>query len=219
MKIKRNSRGFAHHFIIPVLAVFAVGVIGLVTLNLSSASSRDYTVSRCKSIGTIRTGSKGSCVRVLQKSLNHWGKTSHLTVDGLFGGNTRRAVIAFQKSKHLKLVDGVVGSATWGALKPYSVTYTLPASKPKSNASGSSAKVSIAKCSWNAGSDKYSCTKQSVTKNGNVYDSIVKGYKTAENACEATRLSNLPDHLRGAAAAQIQRQCTMQLDAAKIKAS
>ena len=134
MNNKMKNKGFSHHFILPVLAVIAVAAIGMTTLHMSSAatSGTTYTVTRCKSIGTIRTGSKGSCVRVLQKSLNKWGKTNHLTVDGMFGGATRNAVKSFQKAKSLK-ADGVVGSATWGALKPYSVSYTL------SSGSGSSA--------------------------------------------------------------------------------
>jgi len=37
-----NSFGFAHHFILPVLAIVAVGGIGVVTLRMSSAANTSY---------------------------------------------------------------------------------------------------------------------------------------------------------------------------------
>jgi peptidoglycan hydrolase-like protein with peptidoglycan-binding domain len=42
-----------------------------------------------------------------------------LTIDGHFGGNTEKLVIAFQKAKGLD-PDGIVGPNTWGKLKEYS---------------------------------------------------------------------------------------------------
>lgn len=47
-------------------------------------------------------------VRLLQNYL-------HIPVDGRFGGDTDKAVRAFQKS-HALTVDGIVGKATWAAL-------------------------------------------------------------------------------------------------------
>ena len=58
---------------------------------------------------TIKIGSKGEDVKVLQGYLN-------LTQDGVFGNKTHEAVIAFQKSHHL-VADGVVGKNTWEALQ------------------------------------------------------------------------------------------------------
>ena len=57
---------------------------------------------------TLKKGSKGEEVKVLQKALN-------VTVDGNFGPKTEEAVKAFQKSKGLTL-DGIVGPKTWAAL-------------------------------------------------------------------------------------------------------
>lgn len=57
---------------------------------------------------TLKKGSKGEEVKVLQKALN-------VTVDGDFGPKTEEAVKAFQKSKGLTL-DGIVGPKTWVAL-------------------------------------------------------------------------------------------------------
>lgn len=55
----------------------------------------------------LKKGCKGDDVKVLQRTLGG------LTVDGIFGNNTRKKVIAFQKSSPNKLVgDGIVGRNT-----------------------------------------------------------------------------------------------------------
>lgn len=57
---------------------------------------------------TIRKGSVGESVKVLQKAL-------HLIVDGVFGLITDEAVRDFQRKNGLK-DDGIVGDATWSLL-------------------------------------------------------------------------------------------------------
>lgn len=57
---------------------------------------------------TIKRGSKGNDVKVLQQRLS-------LIDDGIFGPLTEEAVKEFQKSKGLT-VDGIVGPKTWDAL-------------------------------------------------------------------------------------------------------
>ncbi|MEA2610889.1 MAG: hypothetical protein QOG32_615 [Chloroflexota bacterium] len=59
-------------------------------------------------------GSKGEAVKVLQRQLNE-KRFARLTVNGVFGGATRNAVIAFQR--HMGLApNGAVGLATWRSL-------------------------------------------------------------------------------------------------------
>ena len=53
-------------------------------------------------------------VRSLQYLLRARGAS--IAVDGVFGSQTRAAVVAFQRSHHL-VVDGVVGSHTWNSLR------------------------------------------------------------------------------------------------------
>ncbi len=62
----------------------------------------------------IKQGSKGSDVKEVQSRLKKWGYYKG-SVDGVFGKQTRDAVIAFQKKNGLK-ADGVVGKATYQAL-------------------------------------------------------------------------------------------------------
>jgi len=70
---------------------------------------------------TLRQGSRGPAVAGLQSRLNLWLLTNpgtsvpFLVIDGDFGPNTRKAVIAFQKAMRLQ-ADGVVGPKTWAAL-------------------------------------------------------------------------------------------------------
>ena len=59
-------------------------------------------------MNTIKLGSKGDDVKVLQQKLN-------LAVDGIFGPLTQEAVKEFQKNNGLT-VDGIVGTNTWAKL-------------------------------------------------------------------------------------------------------
>jgi lysozyme len=56
----------------------------------------------------LKQGSVGHDVKVAQKALG-------VNADGIFGSNTRKAVVAFQKAHHLT-ADGIVGKITWNAL-------------------------------------------------------------------------------------------------------
>ncbi len=66
---------------------------------------------------TLRTGSTGPIVEFLQNILKilklYAGK-----IDGIFGPNLKNAVIQFQTQNNLT-TDGIVGTRTWLALRPY----------------------------------------------------------------------------------------------------
>lgn len=62
----------------------------------------------------VRRGSQGSFVKRLQALLNAL-RNAGLAEDGDFGPATEGAVRNFQTSAHI-VVDGIVGSQTWGAL-------------------------------------------------------------------------------------------------------
>ena len=63
---------------------------------------------------TLRQGDSGAAVSELQQLLN--AKGINMTVDGVFGNATRAAVVQFQQQNGL-VVDGIVGTQTWQALR------------------------------------------------------------------------------------------------------
>lgn len=63
---------------------------------------------------TLKKGSQGNEVKILQSKLNQYGRYG-LIVDGVFGAKTQEAVKDYQK-KHNLSVDGIVGPKTWEAL-------------------------------------------------------------------------------------------------------
>lgn len=70
-------------------------------------------VKAAEELPTLRMGCKGMYVTELQEMLKKRGYT--LKADGIFGSKTEEAVKAFQADNGL-LVDGIVGSKTWGKL-------------------------------------------------------------------------------------------------------
>ncbi len=65
--------------------------------------------------GFLQTGSTGAAVIALQNELNKLGAKPVLTIDGKYGPATQAAVEAFQKTNHLT-VDGIAGPITLKAL-------------------------------------------------------------------------------------------------------
>jgi g-D-glutamyl-meso-diaminopimelate peptidase len=72
---------------------------------------------------TLTLGSTGPNVRLIQSLFRRIGYYTGL-VDGVFGPQTRQAVIAFQRNNGL-VADGVVGPATWNALERFLRGYDL----------------------------------------------------------------------------------------------
>lgn len=62
----------------------------------------------------VKQGSKGVYVAVLQDALNNLGYNAGI-IDGVFGNNTKNAVVRYQASKGLAR-DGIVGCNTWNTL-------------------------------------------------------------------------------------------------------
>ena len=114
MKHKNLSRGFSHHLLLPILAVFVVGAIGVVTLNFSSAASATKDCTN-KIFGRYKNNpayakydNYKSCVRKIQSVVG-------ASVDGIYGNNTQAKVKAWQRN-HSLTADGVVGHNTWAKM-------------------------------------------------------------------------------------------------------
>jgi peptidoglycan hydrolase-like protein with peptidoglycan-binding domain len=70
----------------------------------------------------LRQGDSGAAVTELQRLLN--AKGVNVTVDGIFGASTQKAVIQFQRSNGLT-ADGIVGAKTWAALRKVATSIRL----------------------------------------------------------------------------------------------
>ncbi len=80
-------------------------------------------------MNTLKEGSKGPEVELLQEGLRRAGFYSQNKPDGVFGPNTKVSVGRFQNREGL-IPDGIVGPKTWSALMPYLVGYVKYEVKP-----------------------------------------------------------------------------------------
>lgn len=72
------------------------------------------TAAAPQALPTVRLGSSGQTVTILQTALNKLGYSCG-SVDGIFGVKTDMAVKQFQKAKG-QAADGIAGAKTWAAL-------------------------------------------------------------------------------------------------------
>lgn len=79
-----------------------------------TAQTTAQPASEVFTMKTLRNGSKGTQVKVLQWLLKEKGFDAG-AIDGIFGSKTSAAVKAYQKAKGLE-VDAVVGNITWSKL-------------------------------------------------------------------------------------------------------
>jgi hypothetical protein len=94
----------------------ADGIVGPVTWSaLKSAHARAARTHGTR--GGPRVATRGQYVRILQSALG-------ISVDGVFGPNTQRAVKRYQRG-HGLTADGIVGPATWSSLGYASIRVVL----------------------------------------------------------------------------------------------
>lgn len=87
----------------------ADGIVGAKTQNAITKALNNHNK------GILTQGSRGTAVKTLQTNLIKLGYLSD-KADGIFGANTKKAVIAFQKACGLD-ADGIVGSSTKTAIE------------------------------------------------------------------------------------------------------
>lgn len=93
--------------LVNILAISML-IYGLPKLNINLAQNNIKTYALSKQ------GSRGTEVKNIQKKLKEFGFYSG-NIDGIFGSQTKNAVMNFQRQKGLK-VDGIVGAKTMQAL-------------------------------------------------------------------------------------------------------
>lgn len=83
-------------------------------LNVPEVMVQDEPLpSRASNMPVLRQGARGPYVSELQTLLN--AHRHRVSIDGIFGPETRAVVVSFQHNKQL-VKDGVVGRAVWTAL-------------------------------------------------------------------------------------------------------
>lgn len=100
---------------------------------------------------TLRFGSFGEPVKLLQNALNLWPQTMQpaLTPDGQFGPKTNNKVKEYQSRSQL-VPDGVVGPLTWAQLEPLVQQVTKLVPIPKDDAAMGQRIVAVAEAAFGA---------------------------------------------------------------------
>ena len=110
--MERSARRGSTRFLVLVAALlilWARGPSGNTCLGEDGADVRTLLEHR----GLVRLGDEGEVVRAVQEALSSLGYS--LSVDGIFGTETRSELVAFQRDKGL-YPDGIAGPATLAAL-------------------------------------------------------------------------------------------------------
>ena len=110
-----------------VLALALVMMFSVIGVSLKTITSSE-TVQTVYAL-TLKQGNRGQEVKTMQRKLKNWGYYTG-SIDGIFGAQTRKAVILFQKKNGLT-PDGIVGKKTLAALG-------MSSSSSGSSSSGSS---------------------------------------------------------------------------------
>lgn len=87
--------------------------LGIPSTGVNAQESLQYEIFDLSSI--LKEGSKGENVKIMQRALNK-AMGAELSEDGIFGPNTTRAVLAFQKAKNNLKADGIYGPNTHASL-------------------------------------------------------------------------------------------------------
>ncbi|TDL82710.1 peptidoglycan-binding domain-containing protein [Peribacillus frigoritolerans] len=106
-------------------AVFTASALMLTAPQASSAQEHIPYIFTLPESGIVKEGARGMNVEILQRSLNKAAE-ANLTVDGVFGPKTTKAVYYYQTAKKELKADGIYGPKTHEALSIEVNTFGLP---------------------------------------------------------------------------------------------
>ena len=118
-------RGFASAVVLLIAIVIAMTCIDILPGAPAAAAGFSGGKGQCP---TLRIGSSGPCVAMLQRQLDSEDVSPHLEIDGHFGLRTREALENYQRRMGIS-VDGMAGPQTVRALN-------APRSKPGEQPNG-----------------------------------------------------------------------------------
>ena len=97
-----------------VIAVLFVSAFAVVTYTANYYTYESSFLAQSQDVLVLKQGSRGDTVRKIQQRLKNWGYYKG-SVDGIYGAQTRRAVISFQRKNGLA-ADGIAGNKTLQAI-------------------------------------------------------------------------------------------------------
>lgn len=97
-----------------VIAVLFVSAFAVLTYTANYYVYESSFLAQSQDVLVLKQGSRGDTVRKIQQRLKNWGYYKG-SVDGIYGAQTRRAVISFQRKNGL-VADGIVGNKTLRAI-------------------------------------------------------------------------------------------------------
>ncbi len=97
-----------------VIAVLFVSAFAVVTYTANYYTYESSFLAQSQDVLVLKQGSRGDTVRKIQQRLKNWGYYKG-SVDGIYGSQTRRAVISFQRKNGL-VADGIAGNKTLQAI-------------------------------------------------------------------------------------------------------
>ena len=101
-------------FVATILSVAFIFISGAVAVSVYNYASGEGFYALSQQVLVVKQGSRGETVKKIQQKLKRWGYYTG-AVDGIFGANTRKAVVYFQRKNGL-VADGIVGAKTFQAL-------------------------------------------------------------------------------------------------------
>lgn len=120
------------------LITASVLLVGIPAGGASAQESVNYSIFDLQA--NLKQGSKGENVKIMQRALNKV-MGAELSEDGIFGPNTKTAVMAFQKSKKTLKVDGIYGSKTHAELSKVINSYGFENTVLKKGSRGEAVKT------------------------------------------------------------------------------
>ena len=100
---------------VATIAIFAcLCASGAIANAVYRVTEQDGFYALSQEVLVVKQGSRGETVKKIQQKLKRWGYYTG-AIDGIFGANTRKAVVYFQRRNGL-VADGIVGNKTFQAL-------------------------------------------------------------------------------------------------------
>jgi len=102
-------------FLLPIAQFLVQSIAGDVLVKMITSRKKNTQMEGFNMADIIKMGDSGPGVEQLQRDLNAVGLK--ISVDGVFGPETRSAVMSFQRTFGVDPVDGIVGYYTATAIK------------------------------------------------------------------------------------------------------